>query len=288
MNRSTTYQNSIGSLLKHGFSKAKLHWRELGFMYICQLVLSAIVGVVMYTILNTHIGQSAELEKLANGFNRSVFMDMIYQNDGVFSPVFSLGSIILIVYILSLLLLKGGYLTNVRKQEVGIMPMIKNGLKNYLPFLGYSIFSLIVLVVLSLLVIIPFQKIVGDPLVTFYSEKPFVWSVIGISIIVLLITTLIYGFSALCKYGFLAKKSFGAGLIFAFSAIKSNVFKILRVMVTLVSLHIAIGYLYYIVMCDRGASSWVVVILSIVIQQMFAMIRVFLGGVGIAIFDKIN
>jgi hypothetical protein len=228
------------------------------------------------------------LEHLALGFDRTVIMDMINSNDEVLSSILSWVTVLVPFYLIISILLQGGLLFNIKRGEVGFKSQIKNGAKYLFPFFGIALFSIILILIFVVVVGLPFKAIIGDPLTTFSSEKPFVFSLIALVIVFSFWVILVWGFSISTRYNYINSNSFWKSIKSGFTFVINHFLKLLSIGYMLLGIHILLAFLYYLIMGDRGAPSWLIVIFAFLIQQAFSFARVFIRGFGYIAIDQVE
>jgi len=228
------------------------------------------------------------LELLASGFDRTVIMDMINGENEVFSTLISWTIILIPLYLFISTLLQGGLLFNINRGEVGFKSQIINGAKYILPFFGVALFSFTLIVFFTIVVGLPFKAIVGDPLTTFSSEKPFVLLLIALTAGFSVWLIMVWGFSISTRYNYINGSSFWSSVKSGFTFVKNHLFELLSVGYLLLGVHILIAFIYYLIMGDRGAPSWIIVIFGILVQQLFSFTRIFIRGFGYIAVDQVE
>lgn len=273
--------------LKHIWNRSLAHRAEVTCIYICQLTFGLLIVLIFYCVVNENLGQSMALEHLASGFDRTVIMDMINSDDTIFSKVFSWVMILTPIYLIVSTWLQGGLLFNIRKGETGVTSQVKNGIKHLIPFLGFVLFSIVLILLCVVMIGLPFKSIVGDPLTTFSSEKPFVFSLIILIAILSICIIAIWGLSISVRYNYIEGSSFWQSIKLGVSFIKNHFFKILSIGYLLIGIHLLLALLYYLIMGDRGAPTWLIVIFVILVQQLFSFARVFIRNFGYIAIDQV-
>ena len=274
--------------LKHIWNRTLTHRSEVISIYICQLTIGLLTGCIFYCTVNDNLGQSMALEHLASGFDRTVIMDMINSNDEVLSIVLSWATFLIPFYLLISTLLQGGLLFNIKKGEVGFKSQIKNGAKYFLPFLGITLFSFCLIILFAIVIGLPFKAIVGDPLTTFSSEKPFVLLLIALIAGFSVWLIMVWGFSISTRYNYINGSSFWKSVKSGFTFVKNQLFKLISIGYLLLGVHILLAFLYFLIMGDRGAPSWIIVILGILVQQLFSLARIFIRSIGYVAVEQVE
>lgn len=274
--------------LNHIWNRTITHKSEVLCIYLSQLIFGLLIGCVAYVIINKFLGESIALEQLAKGFDRTVIMDVLNSNDNVLKT-FTFWMIPFIpIYLLMSIILQGGFLYNIKKGEVGVVSQIRNGIQHFIPFLGVASISFVLLLVVAGLIVLPYSMFVGDPLTTFSSEKPFVLSILGLIGLFTVWLIIVWGWSIATRLAYVSEGDFYKSISLGLSFVKQNFLKILAVGLLFLGLHVLISFLYYIIMGDRGAPSWIIIIFGILVQQLFSFIRVFLRGMSYITVEQIE
>jgi hypothetical protein len=227
------------------------------------------------------------LDDLARGFDRTVLMDLLNTNDYIMTKTKSVVIFLLVIYLLISVLLQGGWLYNIRKSRHSIKTMLSQGLKHFGPFLSISVFSIFLIVAVGGIIALSFTKIVGDPLVTFSSEKPYVIWIVALFIIFILWSITIWSWSVITRCHFIDGNSFLASLKLGIQTFKNHWLKFLAIGILIVGIHVVFMISYYWIMGDRGAPSWLIVIIGILIPQVFNYLRVMLRGFGYSLVENL-
>lgn len=274
--------------IKYIVGRTRAHINELGLLYAVQLLFGLIIGVVLCSIINTYLGQSATLDQLALGFDRTVIMDMIYNNENALYPVLYTSAFLIPIYFILSILLQGGILSNIKLGATGIRSQVKSGAKNFVPFVGIVILSSVFIAIIAAIVGFPFIKLVGDPLLTFSSEKPFVWWLIALMVLFSLVLILVWGWSVSTRYAYIDDPQFLKSLQIGFGFVKRNFSKLIAVGYLCVAIHLVLGLIYFLIMGDRGAPSYLLVLFGIIVQQVFAILRVMIRGFGYIALEQMD
>lgn len=274
--------------VRYILGRTRAHISELGLIYGVQLIFGLAIAAILCNIINRYLGQSVALEQLAIGFDRTVIMDMIYNNDGALGPVTKGASILVPLYLILSIMLQGGLLANIKNGSTSIKKQLKSGVKYFIPFLGIGVLSLIIIALVAIAIGLPFAKLVGDPLVTFSSEKPFVWWMIGFVALFSLLMIVVWGWSVGSRYAYIEDHGFLKSLRIGVGFVRRNFAKLFAVGYLILAIHILLGIIYYLIMGDRGAPSYLMVIFGIVVQQFFAFFRVFVRGLGYVTLEQME
>lgn len=263
------------------------HWKEISFVYAIQLLLGLIATVTLYAEMLNYFDESMILDHLAKGFDRSVFMDLVHSNDGILTSTKPVAFTVLVIYLLLGVFLQGGWLANIRNNQYDISSLLSNGLKYIIPFLGLGVISVLLVGIVGVGGGMIFMKVVGDPLVTFSSEKPYVLWIVCLAILLVFWSITVWAWSVASRCHFISGSSFLAALKKGLKSLLSDWFKFQAIGFLILGIHVFFMFSYYWIMGDRGAPSWCFVILGIIIQQVYHYLRVILRGFGFALVDDL-
>jgi hypothetical protein len=263
------------------------HWREISLIYFVQLIIGLLVSVTFYSEFSHHIDKSMILDQLAKGFDRTVFMDLINSNDQILGKTKITALCLLGIYLFIGVFLQGGWLTNIRKKSYSVQTLLSSGLKLFGPFIGIAAISILLVAIFGGLLGFFFIKIVGDPLVTFSSEKPYViWIVLLIGMFILWSIS-IWAWSVISRCHYIDGNSFFTSLRLGFQTLRKKWLKFQTIGMLIVGIHVLFMFLYYWILGDKGAPSWGVVLVGIFVQQVFNYLRVLLRGFGYSLVEDL-
>lgn len=264
------------------------HWREISFVYFVQLLLGLIVGLTFCSALSSSLDYSMVLDQLAKGFDRTVFMDLINSKSIFLDSTKRVALSLIGAYLLISTLLQAGWLANIKDGNYSIKSLLRSGIKLFFPFLGIALLSIILIVIYAAVVGISFTKVVGDPLATFSSEKPLVFWIIALIGTFILWSIAIWSWSVSSRFQYIAGNPFFTSLKLGFKTVRKKFFKFQSLGLLVIGTHVFLMFLYYFIMGDRGAPNWCIVLFGILIQQVFAFVRVALRGFGYCLVENLN
>ena len=123
-------------------SKTTKQWKSVLLIYAVQLVLGIVVAVTAFRQFNGAIGNSLELDRLANGFDRSIFSDMINEFPTIIEQIQSRFVLVVVLFLLLSIFLHTGLLSNIRKGNYSISKYFQDAKKYFFKFLGVVLISL--------------------------------------------------------------------------------------------------------------------------------------------------
>jgi len=261
-------------------SKATKQWKSILLIYGVQLVLGSIVAVIAYRQFNGAIGSSLELDRLANGFDRSIFSDMINKFPVIIEHIQSRFASMVVLFLILSIFLHAGLLSNIRNGYYSIFKYFQNANIYFFKFLKVVLISLILKIVVLAIIWVPFFMLIGDPLETFHSEKTFIFTVIGLVILSALFLIVIWLWSVMSRYHIVDKNRLLVSMKAGWRLLISNFARYYIVGCGLILLHVIITWLYTLVVYDWGAKTWFSVLALVIIQQLFSLIRIWIRAFG--------
>lgn len=261
-------------------SKATKQWKSILLIYGVQLVLGIIVAVIAYRQFNGAIGSSLELDRLANGFDRSIFSDMINKFPVIIEHIQSRFALMVVLFLLSSIFLHAGLLSNIRYGYYSIFKYFQNANIFFFKFLKVVLISLFLKIVVLAIIWVPFFMLIGDPLETFHSEKTLIFTVIGLVILSTLFLIVIWLWSVLSRYHIVDENRSLVSMKAGWRLLISNFARYYIVGCGLILLHVIITWLYTSVVDDWGAETWFSVLALVIMQQLFSLIRIWIRAFG--------
>ena len=260
--------------------KATKQWKSILLIYGVQLVLGIIVAVIAYRQFNGAIGSSLELDRLANGFDRSIFSDMINKFPVIIEHIQSRFALMVVLFLLLSIFLHAGLLSNIRYGYYSIFKYFQNANIFFFKFLKVVLISLFFKIVVLAVIWVPFFMFIGDPLETFHSEKTLIFTVIGLVILSILFLIVIWLWSVLSRYHIVDKNRLLVSMKAGWRLLISNFARYYLVGCGLILLHVIITWLYTTVVDDWGAETWFSVLALVIMQQLFSLIRIWIRAFG--------
>ena len=261
-------------------SKATKQWKSILLIYGVQLVLGIIVAVIAYRQFNGAIGSSLELDRLANGFDRSIFSDMINKFPVIIEHIQSRFALMVVLFLLLSIFLHAGLLSNIRYGYYSIFKYFQNANIFFFKFLKVVLISLFFKIVVLAIIWVPFFMFIGDPLETFHSEKTLIFTVIGLVILSVLFLIVIWLWSVLSRYHIVDENRSLVSMKAGWRLLISNFARYYLVGCGLILLHVIITWLYTSVVDDWGAETWFSVLALVIMQQLFSLIRIWIRAFG--------
>ena len=263
-------------------------WKPIVIIYSVQLLLGIVLSFFAYQSFSDAIGNSLELDRLALGFNRSVFSDMINTVPDLIASIRKPFILLLLLYLLASIFLQAGLLGNIKKDKCSISDFFTNGKSYFFSFICIALISIFKVLVSLALIWFSFFKLIGDPLETFHSEKPFILTVLGLIVFSTLLISVIWLWSILSRY----QKMEGNTLYFSMKQgwriLKSRLFHYLSIALLFLGLQVFLTWMYTFIVDDWGASAWFYIISLLLIQQCFSFMRIYIRAAAYTSLSKLR
>ena len=266
--------------------KTNRHWRSILLIYIIQLVFGFFVAIVAYLIFNNELGSSLELHRLADGFDRSVFSDMINRSPEIVGVILNRFSIGLLIFLVLSIFLHAGLLGNIKQEKFSISNFINSGKNYFIKFSGIAVVTILKMSVILLLIWKPFIKWMGDPLQTFHSDKTFILTMLSLVIFTVLLLIVIWLWSILARYTIIDGCDYLQSMMKAWKVLKVSFRKYFSIGVMVVLLHFLFTWLYTFIVDDWGASTWFCILGLVFIQQLFSLCRIWIRVFGYSLINE--
>lgn len=272
----------------HIISRALSQTKAVICIWLVQLILGIAFAVCVYDQLDMALGNSASLEVLAKGFDRSVFSDMVNEYPLMAGHIQFRFVIFLLAYFILMILLQGGLIVNIRKQQYSLKGLWKNAVNHFGRFFILALISIILLALCSAIIIVPFQMITNPPLEVFDTEKTYIWSIIAALSVIVIIAVLIWSWSVITRLFIADGQVLKSAMRNSLSTVWRHKGKFLGWGLFLVGIHLLLFIIYPYIISDWGAGTWFCVVSLIMIQQVFSLIRLSLRVVAYCGIERIE
>lgn len=256
--------------------KTTKHWKSMLLIYIIQLIFGMLAAALAYTNIKKEIGSTLELDRLASGFDRSVFSDLMNRSPELIDVFLNRFSIGLSIFLVLSIFLHAGLLGNIKNEEFSISNFINNCKNYFIKFAGVAIITIIKIIAIVILIWKPFTNWMGDPLQTFHSDKTFILTMLFLIVFTILLLSIIWLWSVLARYTIIAKGNFLISMKSAWKTLKMSFMKYFGVGVLVMLSHLILIWLYTFIVDDWGAATWFCILGLVFIQQLFSLCRIWI------------
>ena len=272
--------------IKSGFNEGWKQRKVVFFLYIIQLVIAFPIGIQVYQVMESSIGNSMSLDVIQDGFNRTVVEDFLNYHGSSITPLIGTFRYVVPMYLILSIFLHAGILGNVYNNKRRIADFLKYGVRHFRYFLGYNLIFLGLFLLWSLVIWIPFLFWMGNPLENLSSEKVLV---IGIGITG---TVYLFGLSLLwiLNYNFklsdiINRSSWKDGIKKGWLKWKRDILTQWKIFMIFFFIHLVAIVLYLTITNPIGASSVWLILFVMLLQQIFSMLRI---GMRVALYKSLS
>lgn len=265
----------MAGFVKYGFSKALDLKKVVILIYLLQLIIALPLGMQVYQVIEASIGNSLSMNIIEDGFNRTVFEDFLNIHGASITPLLGTVRFIIPAYLLLSVFLHAGVIGNILKGQSSIKDFFQNALHYFISFLGINVAMFIISLVWIIVVWIPYLFFIGNPTEDHSSEKVFVFSVILFAIVFLIGIVFIWIWSLNVKYQKVVEgKNIWHSLKSGWYLSKRTGKHQLVLFLIFMTIHLATILLYFLVTDPIGASSMLLILFVMLLQQLFALFRI--------------
>lgn len=258
------------------------------WLYLAQLIVAIFTGIAIYNLLDEVLDASAAVDILINGFDRTIISDLINTNSTLGSRYISIMITSIMTYLILSVYLHACILVNIDRKSPSQWNMMRQGVKYIIPHIIIVSCSLLVLCILLSCIWIPFIKITDPPLETFDSEKPyFIW-IMALVILSICLMIVIWAWSVIMRLRIIRGYRLKESLQHAVSMLAARWPLYLCLGISLVVVSATISLLYLNVTSNWAVTSWMLVVILIIIQQCVSIGRVVLKVFGYVAIDHIT
>lgn len=258
-------------------------WKQKGpitFIYLISLLISFILSFKVYEILNDNIGNALILERMKGGFNKQVFWDILNQYKHLKTDLIIQFGILLLTYLLLSIILQGGLIYNISKNQKSILGMLKAGIKHVYPFFIIASISLIILLLSLAILWIVYFKILGHPFDNYTTEKPFVISFIIMDLISFIVMGKVWAFSVLCRLSYIHQHNIIKSLETGANLLKKNILKILIVWVLILIVGFLLSGIFLFLNASNSSDTLLMTLSTALLMQLLMWIKSLIKAIG--------
>ncbi len=188
-------------IIRYSFGVGIRHWRIAAIVYFCQLCLALTLGLEVHNVLKSSIGNSLEINKLLNAYDHTVITDFLKVHGASITPLIGQLRWLLLAWLLFSVFLDAGliYCVNAPDRNHG-QAFFYGGAKYYFSFLKISLFCIVLALLWTALLWIPFGLAFEPMLTTFTSEAYAVWLALLLLGVYLLGLAFLFVWSVLSRF----------------------------------------------------------------------------------------
>ncbi len=236
-------------------------------IYAVLCLLALIVGWSTFGSLNESLSTSMEANSLLIGFDRTTIFDIIHNNKNFISNIIGPIKWIIFLYLIASIFMNSGLLVNIVKGNNSIKTFLQNGWKHFLPFLGFSLITLLVVIVWTAFLFVPYVFILGNPITDYSTELPFLYSFFIVLFLWIIVLIWIFTWSVATKVSYCETPLFWRSLRVGFNTLKINIIKLTIWGIIIFIIHLLLLGVNLILNQMNSAASWTMTILTFVLMQ---------------------
>lgn len=266
------------SLMSTFFRGALRHWRVAGVVYVIQLGLALTLGMQVYEVLESSIGESLNLDRILDGYDHTVMTDFLKVHGASITPLIGQLRWLLLVWLLFSVFLNGALLYGAANKEIpAIGKFWLGGSRYFISFLTVAIFSLFVIAVWTALVWIPAILHLQWALEYFTTEKVAVWAIITLLFIYLAGLAVWYVLSITVRLEIIRHQmSIRQAVVSGWQLLWRKRLPIFRLLVFYAFIQITLLIIYWLTDAYVGMRSGLGIVFMFMAQQCLAYVRILL------------
>lgn len=259
-----------------GFKTATRFPRMLILIYLTNLLLSLVVTLPFFDILNEHAGNSLEIQELAKGFDFMVFSGIMAQGSDAFFALLSQVKWVGLLYLLLNIFFVGGILETAANKKFSVSAFFGGSGRNFFRMFFLFAIMLVVHVLIFLLVFIP-ADIFKERMYEGATSEVFMVAIFGgFALLYALLFVWLLIISDYAKNYMIYKKSanFIAAFFKGLGYVFRHFFKTYTFYVLLMVLPVAFFVLYFYIDGKVELESKYLIWATLGIQQFFILTRI--------------
>jgi len=258
------------------FKTGLQQWRIATVVYVFQVCLALTLGMQVYHVLEASIGSSLEINKLIQDYDHTVLTDFLKVHGASITPLIGQLRWLLLVYLLFAVFIDAGLLYSaVQPQPVRVRSFWKGGALYFFPFLKIGLFFIVLFLLWTLIIWVPFAAFFQPSLQYFMSEIFTVWLCLLLLVIWLAGLVLLFLWSV---SGRLIHIKTSAGLVpcirQGWQFFRNNKKRLLVLLLVFLLLNGALLATYLLLEAATGMTSPLLIVLFFCLQQAFVFFRI--------------
>lgn len=256
--------------IKAGFRQ----WRAAAIVYVVQWCVALTLGMQVYEVFKSSIGNSLEINKLLLHYDHTVVSDFLKVHGASISPLIGQLRWLLPVWLLFSVFLHGGLLyCSLQPQRCGWQDFWHAGADYFFSFLRIDLVMLTIAVLWSALVLLPLLVNLEPALEYFSAEKYAVWLALTVILIWLAGLAILFLLSVLSRIQRIKSPGVKGAIRRALMVFWRNKGHFTALLFAFSILHLLLILLYWILECSTGMTSAGMILAIFVLQQLFAFAR---------------
>lgn len=260
------------------FGLAMRNWRIAGIVYFIQLCLALTLGMQVYSVLESSIGHSLEVNKLLHGYDHTVITDFLKVHGASITPLLGQLRWLLLVWLLFSVFLDAGLLYSIApvsdSSKSTVQKFWLGGARYFFPFLKIGLSFLGLALFWTLLILAPIALFFEASLQYFNAETYSVWLAISLLVLYLLGLILLFVWSVLSRFSKInAGTTLWESIRVGARLLRSHFVPLLGFMFGLVVFQITLVVIYWFIESYSVNNSPILILLFFIGQQAFMFFR---------------
>lgn len=265
------------SALSDGFSIGLRQWRPAAIVYFFQILLALTLGMQVFGVFESSIGQSLEVEKLVKNYDHTVVTDFLKVHGASITPLIGQLRWLVLVYLVFAVFLNAGSMTCATNRPAGWMGFWAGGARWFFPFLKIAGVFLGLAALWSAAILLPVLTNLEASLTFFSTEAVAVWGALAVLLVYFLGLGILLAWSILAR---LSKIRTGAPIVQCLKNGWRVLIKNRRTVAGLLSCFAAVqigaAFLYFKLDAWAGMVSPMLILGMFLVQQVYVFIKVLL------------
>lgn len=276
-----TYEPSMikPNVFQHAFQVTMRQWRVAAIVYFFQGCLALTLGMQIYSVLQSSIGDSLEINKLVAQFDHTVFTDFLKIHGASITPLVGQLRWLLLVWLVFSVFMNAGLMYGVAlsgtREQKSVRTFWEGGFRYFFSFLKLSLIFLLLALALTVLLWFPMALFLEPSLQYFSTEKYTVWLVVGLLAVYITGLGLLFVWSVLSRLvkiqtGNQAIRSLRIGLqIFG-----ENKLRLMGLLLAFLAIQLFLILVYWSLEAGIGMTTPAGIVVLFVVQQVFVFFRI--------------
>lgn len=266
----------IVNAFKYGFYTGLKQWKIALIVFSIQLGLALTLGLQVMNVIESSIGKSLEMNKLLKGYDHTVFSDFIEVHGGSISPLIGQLRWLILIYLLFAVFIDGGLLFCASKQEKIKGEMFwQGGATHYFSFLKIAFFFVLIALFWSALLFLPTAMLFQPALAFFPNEKYAIYGFLLLLLIYFIGLNALFLWSVLSRF---YKIKTGSPLFVCvkkgIEIFRKNSLRVWALTGIFLGIQLCMIVLYWNLSTILGSTSPILILITVLIQQIFVFCRV--------------
>ncbi len=258
--------------IKKGFDYNKM----AVLIYGIQLAISLVLGFQIYQVMKITFGASEGLYTLLHGFDYSIFNDFLNVHGDSITPILGQLKYIIIAYMLASVFINAGVLYALFHQQKTLTNFWIGASQYFFSFLKISLAIILLAGIWTAIVWIPLLSNFEAAMEYFYTERPYVWMLIGAIPIYLTGLSFLFNWSVNWRlYQLESTQMTNGHWKFSLNKTRRDFWKNYVIFLIFVLILFLVSAVYLVLTNYIGMVSFISIIVLIIAQQALALFRVF-------------